>query len=94
MPQHKSAEKRVRQSKRRNARNKQNKTAVKELVKNVKKLVDKKSKEDAEKALRAAVQKLDRMAVKGVLHRNNVANKKSKLTKLVNTLSAKPAEKK
>lgn len=87
MPQHKSAEKRVRQSKRRNERNRANKTAMKKLVKAVKGAT---KPEDAATALRAAVEKLDRMATKGVIHKNNAANKKSKLARLVNKLSAQP----
>jgi small subunit ribosomal protein S20 len=92
MPQHKSAEKRVRQSKTRNARNKKDKEDMKILMKGVKKIVTSKgSKEDAEKALSKAFQKLDRLGTKGVIHKNNAANKKSKLTRLVKTLYAPAA---
>ncbi|ACF13064.1 ribosomal protein S20 [Chloroherpeton thalassium ATCC 35110] len=88
MPQHKSAEKRVRQSKRRNARNRVHKAEMKKLVKTVKGLIEKSAeKEEVENAYRAAIQKLDRMAVKGYLHKNNASNKKSKLSKLVNRFS-------
>ncbi|MCS6988247.1 MAG: 30S ribosomal protein S20 [Chloroherpetonaceae bacterium] len=89
MPQHKSAEKRVRQSKRRNAYNRQRKAEMKSLIKNVKRIVASKgSLEDAQKALSEAFKKLDKMATKGVIHKNNAANKKSKLTKLVKSLAA------
>jgi small subunit ribosomal protein S20 len=92
MPQHKSAEKRVRQSKRRNAYNKQNKAEMKSLIKTVKKIVASKgSPEEASKALSAAFKKLDKMATKGIIHKNNAANKKSQLTKLVKTIS-EPAQ--
>ncbi|NTV45910.1 MAG: 30S ribosomal protein S20, partial [Chlorobiales bacterium] len=37
---------------------------------------------------RAAVQKLDRMAVKRYIHKNNAANKKSALTRMVNKAAA------
>lgn len=89
MPQHKSAEKRVRQSKRRNEHNRAQKSELKKLMKDVKKLVETKAKtEEVEKAYRAAVQKLDRMAVKRYIHRNNAANKKSALTRMVNKAAA------
>lgn len=92
MPQHKSAEKRVRQSKRRNAYNKQHKKQVKSLIKSIRKIVfEKGSLEEANKLLSAAFKKLDKMATKGIIHKNNAANKKSKLTRLVKTLSA-PAQ--
>ncbi len=92
MPQHKSAEKRVRQSKRRNAYNKQHKAEMKSLIKTVKKIVSSKgSLEEANKALSTTFKKLDKMATKGIIHKNNAANKKSKLTKLVKSLSA-PAQ--
>ncbi len=92
MPQHKSAEKRVRQSKRRNAYNRQHKSEMKSLIKSIKKIVASKgSPEEANKLLSAAFKKLDKMATKGIIHKNNAANKKSKLTKLVKTLS-EPAQ--
>lgn len=92
MPQHKSAEKRVRQSKRRNAYNRQRKAEMKSLIKTVKRIVASKgSLEEAQKALSATFKQLDKMATKGVIHKNNAANKKSKLTKLVKSLAAPSA---
>lgn len=89
MPQHKSSEKRVRQSKRRNAHNRAQKSEMKKLIKGLEKLVESKSKaEEIEKAYRAAVQKLDRMSVKRYIHKNNASNKKSRLTKMVNKATA------
>ncbi|MDX2128843.1 MAG: 30S ribosomal protein S20 [Chloroherpetonaceae bacterium] len=85
MPRHKSAEKRVRQSKRRNVRNRNNKSEAKKLIKAVAAAVKTgTSADETEKALRAAVQKLDRMEVKGLMHRNAVARHKSRLVKSVN----------
>jgi len=80
MPQHKSAIKRVRQSARRHARNKAGLSRIRTLVKNVR---NAKEKEKAEAALRTAVKFLDRLASKGLIHRNKAANQKSKLTKMV-----------
>ena len=83
MPQHKSAEKRVRQSARRHARNKASLSKVKTLIKRVR---TSKEKEKASAALKKAVKYLDQLASKGVIHRNKAANQKSKLTKWVNGL--------
>jgi len=83
MPQHKSAIKRVRQNEKRNAHNRQLRSTMRTLVKRVTKTTD---KAEAEEALKSATSYLDRMAQKGILHRNNAANKKSSLVKYVNNL--------
>lgn len=83
MPQHKSAEKRVRQNAKRHTRNKANLSKIKTLVKNVRTA---KEKDKAAAALTIAVKALDQLAGKGVIHRNRASNQKSKLTKLVNAI--------
>ncbi len=83
MPQHKSAEKRIRQSAKRHARNKGNLTKIKTLIKNVRSA---KEKEKAATALKIAAKTLDQLAAKGVIHKNRAANQKSKLTKFVNAI--------
>lgn len=85
MPQHKSAIKRVRQNAKRAVRNKSRLTRMKTLVKKVRSAT---SKETATAALKAATKTLDRMASKGLIHKNNAANQKAKLTKFVNKLTA------
>ena len=45
-----------------------------------------KDKEKAGAELKKAVKLLDQLASKGIIHRNNAANKKSSLTKFVTTL--------
>lgn len=80
MPQHKSAEKRMRQSARRHIRNKARLSRMKTLIRKVRRA---KEKKEAETALKTAVQYLDRLAAKGVIHRNKAANQKSKLALLV-----------
>ena len=84
MPQHKSAAKRVRQSERRRQRNVQKKTMIKTAIKKVKTAEDKKT---ASTELQNTVSIIDRMAVKGIIHKNKAANIKSKLTKKVNSMS-------
>ncbi|MEI6846941.1 MAG: 30S ribosomal protein S20 [Chlorobiaceae bacterium] len=85
MPLHKSAEKRLRQSEKRNARNKARKKELKVLIKNMKKLIDTRAdKAEVEVAYRSVVQKLDRLGVKNYLHSNKASRKKSQLTSLLN----------
>ncbi len=84
MAQHKSAEKRARQSVKRRAANKEDKSKMRTLLKNVR---TEKDKEKASAALREAVSTLDELASKGLIHKNKAANQKSKLTKHVNKLS-------
>lgn len=80
---HKSAQKRARQTPKRTEYNKHFKAKIKSALKNV---TASKKKDEAEKELKKAVKVLDRAAVKGIIHKNNAANKKSKLTKAVNKL--------
>lgn len=84
MPQHKSAEKRVRQIKRRTALNKARMSKMKTLIKRVRTA---KTKDEAQEALKKAVKYLDELAAKGTIHKNKASNQKSKLTKLVNKLA-------
>jgi len=81
MPQHRSAEKRVRQNERRRIRNKQKRSKLKTAIKKVKTAPDKKT---AEIELKNAISTLDKMALKGIIHKNKAANIKSKLNKSVN----------
>jgi small subunit ribosomal protein S20 len=83
MPQHKSAEKRVRSSARRRIRNKANLTRMRTLIRKVRTA---KEKESASTALNVAVKYLDQLASKGLIHRNKAANQKSKLTKFVRSM--------
>ncbi|MBZ0203545.1 MAG: 30S ribosomal protein S20 [Ignavibacteria bacterium] len=80
---HKSAQKRARQTPKKTEYNKHFKAKIKSALKNV---TTAKKKDEAEKELKKAVTVLDRAAVKGIIHRNNAANKKSKLTKAVNKM--------
>ena len=84
MAQHKSAEKRARQSLKRRIADRQEKSGMKTLLKNVR---AEKDKAKASDALKQAVSTLDKLASKGLIHKNKAANQKSKLTKLVNKLA-------
>jgi small subunit ribosomal protein S20 len=84
MPQHKSSVKRVRQEKKRRIHNRALRSKLRTLYKKV--LVSD-DKEQGEALLKEAVSYIDRMAVKGIVHKNNAANKKSNLVRHVNNLS-------
>ncbi|MCA1803201.1 MAG: 30S ribosomal protein S20 [Rhodothermaceae bacterium] len=83
MPQHKSSIKRVRQEKKRRLHNRTRRSAMRTLIKNVFTQTD---KDEAEKHLKVAVSYIDRMSVKGYLHKNNAAHKKSRLVRFVSGL--------
>lgn len=84
MPQHKSAEKRVRQSETRRLRNRDQRSKMRTLIKQ---LENEKDKEKATALLSEAKASLDRLATKNIIHKNNAANQKSALEKYVNSLS-------
>ena len=80
---HKSAQKRARQTPKRTERNKLYKAKIRTAIK---KVTSAKTKDTAETELKKAVSIIDRISVKGVIHRNNAAHKKSKLVKHVNKM--------
>lgn len=88
MATHKSAEKRNRQSKKRNLRNSSIKSRIKTSAKKVLGSVSANDKASSEATLKAAVSLIDKAASKGTLHKNTAARKISRLTKKVNALGA------
>jgi small subunit ribosomal protein S20 len=88
MATHKSAFKRIRQTKRRTLQNRQNRSAMKTMIKNV---LAAKDQQSAAKALQAAVSFLDKLAKRRIIHPNNAANQKSRLARFFNKLPAAPA---
>jgi small subunit ribosomal protein S20 len=81
-----SAEKRHRQSEERRIRNKSTKSAIKTSVKKFTTSIQDKDAGVAEANLKDIIKKLDTAAGKGILHKNTVARKKSRMQKLFNTL--------
>ena len=75
--------KRVRQSRKANLINKSYKSKISTAVKNV---LNESKKDLAEKKLNEAVKLIDKVASKGVIHKNKAANKKSNLYKHLNSL--------
>ncbi len=84
MPQHKSAERRVRTSGKRASINRSDKTRMKSLIKSVR---EAKTAEEAAAAYKNTSSVLDKLATKGVIHKNTAANKKSRLAKVVKSKS-------
>ncbi|MEM9996508.1 MAG: 30S ribosomal protein S20 [Bacteroidota bacterium] len=84
MPQHKSAEKRVRQNAKRRTRNRYQKVRVRTLIKDLEATQDPTA---AAEKLRVVKAQLDRLATKGIFHRNKVAHVKSRLERHVNGLT-------
>jgi small subunit ribosomal protein S20 len=86
MAHHKSAEKRIRQTEKRTASNRARTSRIKTEVKKVELAIVSGNKTAAEAALKAAQPEMQRGVSKGLLHRNTVARKVSRLTKRVKAL--------
>ncbi len=84
MSRNKSVQKRIRQAEKRRDYNRQYKTLMKTKIKKVKKA---QTKKEAEPLLKEAVAAIDKVAGKGIIHKNKAANQKSKLSKYVSKLS-------
>jgi small subunit ribosomal protein S20 len=84
MPQHKSPEKQIRVNKKANLRNRMGRSRLRTVVRNV---LDSKDKKNAAEALKAAVSVIDKSVDTGLIHKNNAANKKSKLSQFVQKLT-------
>jgi len=83
-----SARKRNRQTIRRTALNQARKSRMRTFVKKVETAIAGANKEAAVEALRAAQPEMQRAAGKGVVHRNTVARKLSRLSARVKALTA------
>ena len=89
MPNHKSAEKRVRQSERRRLTNRVNRAKLRTSIKKLRSaLADSEAKEISLQLL-LTVSVIDKAVQKGVLHRNAAARYKARLTARVNQAAAK-----
>jgi small subunit ribosomal protein S20 len=79
MPNTKSAEKRLRQSKKRYLRNRATKSAIKTYTRRVKELAASGDREGALNMLRRAISLIDKAVKRGILHRDAGARRKSRL---------------
>jgi small subunit ribosomal protein S20 len=83
-----SAKKRIRQTERHTARNRARRARVRTFVKKVEEAIVSGDGEVARAALKEAQPEMQRAATKGVLHRNNVARKLSRLAARIKDLGA------
>ena len=86
MANHKSAEKRIRQAAKRTAINRARVSRVRTFVKKVETAIETGDKATAMSALRLAQPELHRAITKGVLHKNTVSRKLSRLAARINAL--------
>lgn len=83
MPNHKSAEKRVRQSEKRRTINRSHRTKVRTYIKKLRSALDTGSA-DVQTILPETISVIDKSVQKGVLHANAAARYKSRLTARAN----------
>lgn len=85
----KQAKKRVRQSEKRRKHNVSRRSMLRTHIKKVLKAIEAKNPEEANLAYKSAVPIIDRMATKGLIHKNKAARHKSRLnTKIKNIVQA------
>ncbi|HEY0321427.1 MAG TPA: 30S ribosomal protein S20 [Pyrinomonadaceae bacterium] len=89
MPNHKSAEKRVRQNKKRRDINRSNRTSLRTSIKKLRTALAGHDAATLSELLPATISKIDKAVQKGVLHRNAAARYKSRLTARVNQATTK-----
>ena len=82
----KSQEKRIKTNERRRLRNKSVKSSLHTAVRGFREAVDAGDKEKAAELLQATSRKLDKAASKGVIHKNQAANRKSALSRALNKI--------
>ena len=75
--------KRVKQSRKANARNKHYKSLVKTVTK---KVLNESKKEEASKSATKAFSAIDKAASKGIIHKKKAANQKAKISKHLNNI--------
>ena len=91
MPNTKSAQKQMRVAERRQTRNKPVRSRARTMVVKAEALIFSGQLAQAETEVVAAVSSLDKAAVKGVIHPNNAARRKSRLMKKLNKARAEAA---
>lgn len=87
----KSAIKRIRQNEKRRLRNRIFRGEARTFVKEARQAIQSEDLDEARAATLKAVSALDKAAVKGIIHRNNAARRKSRLMQQLAQLEAKAA---
>jgi small subunit ribosomal protein S20 len=83
MANHKSAIKRIRANQAKRLRNRYQAKTTRTFIKRLRNTQD---KSEAQELLKKVTGMIDKLAKKNIIHKNNASNKKSKLTKLVNSI--------
>jgi len=89
MPNHKSAEKRMRQAEGRRAINRSNRTRVRSQIRKLRAALTSAGKDDLGTLLPATISIIDKAVQNGALHKNAAARHKSRLTAHVNEAQSK-----
>ncbi len=89
MPNHKSAEKRMRQNEKRKLINRSNRTRVRGSIKKLRVALASGDAQESKTLLPETVSTIDKAVQKGVLHKNTAARYKSRLTARANQAAAK-----
>jgi small subunit ribosomal protein S20 len=84
MANHAATKKDVRQSSKRNERNRYNGKTTRNAIRDLRAATD---KSEASKSLQSVASMIDKLAKRGTIHKNKAANLKSKLAKKVNALA-------
>jgi len=84
MPNHKSAEKRMRQNENRRAINRGHRTKLKTYIKKLRTAIDAGKPDEIKLSLPETISVIDKAVQKGVLHANAAARHKSRLTARAN----------
>ena len=87
MANHKSAEKRIRQTQKREERNRYYRTRIKNITKAVREAVSSSDLSKANEAFKVANKELHSFVSKGILKKNTAARKVSRLNSLVKKLA-------
>ena len=89
MANHFSALKRARQTEKRTARNRANRSRLRTALRQLRESLAKGEKQSAEQVFRQTVSALDKAIQKGVLHENTAPRYKSRLSVRLNALAGK-----
>ena len=87
MPNHKSAEKRVRQNEKRRDVNRSNRSGLRTQIKKLRTALAASDKNQSQELLTPTVSAIDKAVNKGILHKNTAARYKSRLSRHVAKLA-------
>ncbi|KXS50519.1 30S ribosomal protein S20 [Halanaerobium congolense] len=86
MPIIKSAKKRVKTTEKKTAQNRMWKDRLKNAIKDMEKAVEAGDNEAAAEQLKETKKVIDKAVTRNIIHKNNAARKKSRLTKMYNNM--------